>query len=284
MKNDMVLAKVIDGQPKRYFFSIVDADRTAAHALGAYVADLYSKAWNEAASKRCFDLDCVVLCDAIPGLLTSSEVLRRPDLSKVYTFRPTYHPSAAVDTSSFTKALDDGLASNGRLLFVDSPLQSDLLRFPVYQYVAVGGSFDNLHNGHRKLLMFAAALCSDELTIGITDDSMLAHKMHADFIGSFDERVQGVTDYLKMIKPSLPVRIARLIEPYGPAITDSRLQALLVSSETILGAFTINSIRRQKGYPDMEIVVLNRADAAILSSSFIREQRAKQEQLLLVES
>eukprot|EP00981_Chlorochromonas_danica_P010785 scaffold3412_cov171-Ochromonas_danica.AAC.3 len=282
LKNDVVLSKII----------VMDTENSPAYAVGAYIADLYSKAWNEAALKKCLDLDCVVLSNSIPGLISSQEVLSRADVKQIYTFRPEYHKSLqqqtpaedqqkvveVVDTQTFVTPFDQGLKDNeDRLLFIDSHFQCDLQAFPIYDYVAVGGSFDNLHNGHRKLLMFAAALCRDTLTIGITNDTMLVHKANADFINSYEDRVDSVRKYLVEIKPNLSLRIAQLHEPYGPAITDPHLQALIVSSETILGAFQINSIRHERGFSPMKIVVLNRADAAILSSSFIREQRAQQE-------
>lgn len=282
LKNDIILSKVIDGNPKRYFLSIVGAQAAPAYGVGAYIADLYSKAWNEAAIKKCFDLDCVVLCDAIPNILSARDVLQREDVTEVYTYRPDmvtqFLPAAShrkvMDTASITSPLDKGVLDNARVQFLDSHFQADLQQFPSYQYVAVGGSFDNLHNGHRKLLMFAATLCTEEMTIGVTNDTMLASKSNAKFIGSYEERVQSVRNYLREIKPNLSLNIVKLNEPYGPAITDPRLQVLVVSSETILGAFKINDIRRAKDFSPLDIVVLNRVDAAILSSSFIREQKA----------
>lgn len=73
--------------------------------------------------------------------------------------------------------------------------------------VAVGGTFDHLHIGHKLLLtMFAfvlarqppsrgsQALCS--LTVGITGDELLVNKKYADVLESWECRQETVHDFL----------------------------------------------------------------------------------------
>jgi phosphopantetheine adenylyltransferase len=76
--------------------------------------------------------------------------------------------------------------------------------------VAVGGTFDHLHIGH-KLLLTATALAvdpySDEmtetrerlLTIGITGDELLVNKKFAEFLESWEERWQSTASFLNAI-------------------------------------------------------------------------------------
>lgn len=47
-----------------------------------------------------------------------------------------------------------------------------------YGYVAVGGTFDRLHNGHKILLSQAALRASKHLTVGVTDVNMIQCKEH----------------------------------------------------------------------------------------------------------
>lgn len=77
-----------------------------------------------------------------------------------------------------------------------------------YQVVAVGGTFDHLHTGH-KLLLTATALVLQtplestpsydlplRLIVGITGDELLVNKKHAEFLESWDQREQNVVNFL----------------------------------------------------------------------------------------
>ncbi|EEH41645.1 pantetheine-phosphate adenylyltransferase family protein [Paracoccidioides lutzii Pb01] len=76
--------------------------------------------------------------------------------------------------------------------------------------VAVGGTFDHLHAGH-KLLLTATALAVDAapprsskptqrtIIVGITGDELLVNKKYADFLESWDERWRGVWAFLESI-------------------------------------------------------------------------------------
>lgn len=54
--------------------------------------------------------------------------------------------------------------------------------------VALGGTFDHLHNGH-KLLLSQAMLCSDQRVLcGVTTDALLKKKAYAEFLESFEKK------------------------------------------------------------------------------------------------
>lgn len=100
--------------------------------------------------------------------------------------------------------------------------------------VAVGGTFDHLHVGH-KLLLTATVLALDTcpslsqpawpdgqgkrvVTVGITGDELLVNKKYAEFLESWEHRWKGVWRFLQSIidfSPSSTVDIMREYEP-GP--------------------------------------------------------------------
>lgn len=41
-----------------------------------------------------------------------------------------------------------------------------------YEKSALGGTFDIIHNGHKVLLYAGVAMTTEQLTIGVTDQSM----------------------------------------------------------------------------------------------------------------
>lgn len=75
--------------------------------------------------------------------------------------------------------------------------------------VAVGGTFDHLHAGHKLLLTATAMLLQPtsatygtdgrRLIVGITGDELLKNKKYAEFLESWAERQQQVVDFLKTL-------------------------------------------------------------------------------------
>ena len=45
-----------------------------------------------------------------------------------------------------------------------------------YNHVVLGGTFDNLHSGHKILLSVACLMCEEKITVGVTNGPMNASK------------------------------------------------------------------------------------------------------------
>jgi cytidyltransferase-like protein len=76
----------------------------------------------------------------------------------------------------------------------------------LYDCVAVGGTFDGLHFGHRKLLTLAISSLhplTGKLTIGITKDEMLKKKKYAEYIPTLQQRMNGVQSFLHRLAPGI---------------------------------------------------------------------------------
>ncbi|CAM9089919.1 unnamed protein product [Chrysoparadoxa australica] len=150
---------------------------------------------------------------------------------------------------------------------------------PSFPRVACGGTFDNLHCGHKKMLSMAASIVDVEhqgtLTVGVTSDEMLKSKQGAHLIRGVEQRCEGVRAFLSTVMPELITRIVVLSDPFGPPIHEEDCSAIVCSSETIKGAEKINSIRAEKGFPPLSVVVTRRTEASSLSSSCIRNWQTK---------
>ena len=135
----------------------------------------------------------------------------------------------------------------------------------------LGGTFDHLHNGHKKLLMAAVSICKECLIIGVVASDLLRSKGYAYLIQLIDERKQNVIAYIKAIRPDLQLHIETIHDPFGPSIVVDQIGAIVVSSETIPGALKINQLRKQKQLNECQIYVLRRSNCSTLSSTFLRQ-------------
>ena len=124
--------------------------------------------------------------------------------------------------------------------------------------VAVGGTFDPLHDGHEQLLGRALELGDDGVTIGLTSDELAPQtRDEARDIRSYDERREALRDFVEAVDEwGRDVAIRKLDDPYGVASEDPAFDALVVSPETAPGGDRINELREERGYDPLEIEVV----------------------------
>lgn len=167
--------------------------------------------------------------------------------------------------------------------------------------VAVGGTFDHLHAGHKLLLsMTALTLEPDDshgpphgkcMVVGITGDELLTNKKHAEQMQSWDDRQQAVREFLSAILdfttpneasrrvqrfsspgpngraiheefgPELVVKYVEISDPFGPTITDESISALIISGETRAGGKAVNDKRTAKGWAALDVFEVDVLDA-----------------------
>lgn len=167
--------------------------------------------------------------------------------------------------------------------------------------VAVGGTFDHLHAGHKLLLsMTALALEPNDshgplhencMIVGITGDELLTNKKHAEQMQSWDDRQQAVCEFLSAILdfttpneasrhvqrfsspgpngramheqfgPELLVKYVEISDPFGPTITDESISALIISGETRAGGKAVNDKRTAKGWAALDVFEVDVLDA-----------------------
>jgi len=138
--------------------------------------------------------------------------------------------------------------------------------------VALGGTFDPVHDGHRAL--FHRAFELGDVTVGLTSDELAPRTRHADRpIHSFERRRETLAAELKALAAEYgrEYAIRELTEPTGIA-TEAQFDVLVVSPETQTGGKRINEIRRERGHEPLELEVVDHVyaeDGDIISSTRI---------------
>lgn len=188
----------------------------------------------------------------------------------------------------------------GGLIVRQSPTKGAMVQgnvFRRYQSVAVGGTFDHLHAGHKLLLtMTALALDSEAtegscITVGITGDELLGKKKYQEELEDFFKRQSAVHFFLlgilglmcpnhilgktqemtspesigrevhDILKSGLTIKYVEIFDPCGPTITDKSISVLVLSAETRSGGQAVNDKRRDKGWSPLDILEVDVLDA-----------------------
>ena len=135
-----------------------------------------------------------------------------------------------------------------------------------YNKVAVGGTFDKFHQGHRLLIKKAFQI-GDHVLIGVTSDEFGGIK------GEIEPCNVRMSNLNLVLKNRSNYILSRLEEPYGITIDDESIDAIVVSPETEPTAFKINHIRREKGMKPLDIITISMVladDGKPISSTRIR--------------
>lgn len=131
-----------------------------------------------------------------------------------------------------------------------------------FNLAVVGGTFDHLHLGHQALLQTVKAKAG-KVWVGLCQKSMLVNKPYPQSLQSYTQR----KNELKKLGFN---QITPLTDIYGPAITSSKIEAIICSPLSRPNAEKINSLRK-KPLAIIEVPLVKAADGQVLSSSRIRQ-------------
>jgi pantetheine-phosphate adenylyltransferase len=129
-----------------------------------------------------------------------------------------------------------------------------------YRKVAVGGTFDTLHRGHKALLNRAFEV-GENVVIGLTSDEFVSKMGKPHKTAAYNQRCTELQAYLDKNGLAKRTEIVPLSDPYGLTISGKGLEALVVSEETQKTGRAINEVRQKAGFLPLAIVVVNMVPA-----------------------
>ena len=151
-----------------------------------------------------------------------------------------------------------------------------------YSKVATGGTFDGLHAGQRRLLEKSFEL-GGEVVIGLTSDEF-AMKHGKAPRRPYVERKAELEAFIERRFPGRRYVIAQLDDFFGPGIASKDVTALVASPETGARVGLANAFRAERGFPPLELVVVDwvpAEDGKPISSTRIRNGEIDEEGRLM---
>jgi len=155
-----------------------------------------------------------------------------------------------------------------------------------FRKVAVGGTFDELHRGHKVLLTRAFEI-GERVLIGLTSDELVQKMNKPHITATYAERLKWLDEFLDNRGLKSRAEVVVLDDPYGSSIRDPDIQALIVSEETKPTAIKINERRQQAHLLPLEIVVVHMVpsqNCSPISTTRIRRGEMDREGRLLAAS
>ena len=125
----------------------------------------------------------------------------------------------------------------------------------MFETVAMGGTFDLFHSGHQALIVKAFEV-GNHVLIGLCSDAFLKKMRKPHTIAPYAQRLEELKSFLRKNDLLERAEIIPLDDAYGVTLSDTRIDAIVVSKETEPRAREINEKRKSLGMPPLPIVAV----------------------------
>jgi pantetheine-phosphate adenylyltransferase len=151
-----------------------------------------------------------------------------------------------------------------------------------FKVVALGGTFDFLHKGHRALLDEGFEI-GRKVLIGVVSDAF-AHSLGKFPEQPYNVRFANVVRYVAQRHPRHRFRLFQLDDHYGPLASDPSVEAVVVTPDSFDRGMAANLIRQKSGLKPVHVVLVPLVlaeDGVRISSTRIRLRQIDREGRLL---
>jgi pantetheine-phosphate adenylyltransferase len=124
-----------------------------------------------------------------------------------------------------------------------------------FKTVAVGGTFDEFHKGHRALLMKAFEV-GEQVLIGLCSDEFVKKLDKPHSTAPYAKRLKELKTFLREHGFLERSKIVLLNDVYGVTLSGGCVEALVVSKETELTALKINEKRKELELHPLDIAII----------------------------
>jgi pantetheine-phosphate adenylyltransferase len=124
-----------------------------------------------------------------------------------------------------------------------------------FKTVAVGGTFDEFHKGHRALLMKAFEV-GEQVLIGLCSDEFVQKLDKPHPTAPYAKRLEELKAFLREHGFLERAKTILLNDVYGVTLSRGCVEALVVSRETELAALKINEKRKELGLHPLCIAII----------------------------
>jgi pantetheine-phosphate adenylyltransferase len=126
-----------------------------------------------------------------------------------------------------------------------------------FRTVGLGGTFDELHKGHRALLIKAFDI-GERVMIGVSSDEFAKKMNKPHRTATYEQRTRELRDFLKDQGMLQKAEIIPIDDAYGGVLlSKDPIEALVVSKDTKPVALRINEKRKEIGINPLEIIVID---------------------------